>query len=149
MNEATRVWHTSDLIADGIAALAGGGREGAPLIDERILSVKATPHDGSASDMSVGISVLPPGYSTPAHSHRAEELATVISGTGAIVIDGTRHEVRPGSIVLTPSQSEHVTIADSAGPLVVWWVYTPAGSEVRWLEAGALDHGSGIPDRQA
>jgi len=147
MNEATRVWTTSELTADGLAALASGGRDGAPMIDRRILSVKATTRDGSASDMSVGISVLPPGYSTPPHSHRAEELATVLSGSGAIVIDGDRHEVGPGSIVLTPSQSTHVTISDDAAPLVIWWVYTPAGSEARWLEAGALDSGSGVPAR--
>lgn len=144
MNEATRVWMTTELIADGLAALQSGGRDGAPLIDQRILSVKATPVDGSASDMSVGISVLPPGYSTPPHSHRAEELATVLSGSGAIIIDGDRYEVGPGSIVLTPSQSTHVTVSDDSAPLVIWWVYTPAGSETRWLEAGALDSGSGI-----
>ena len=146
MNEATRVWHTSELILDGLDALKNGGAHGLPLIEGRIMSVKATPHDGSASHMSLGISVIPPGYSTPAHSHLAEELATVLSGTGAITIDDTRHEVRPGSMVLTPSQSVHVTSADEDGPLVLWWVYTPAGSEVRWLEQGALDTGSGIPE---
>ena len=112
MNEATRVWHTSELVADGLDALRNRGAQGLPFIEGRIMSVKATPHDGSTSHMSLGMSVIPPGYSTPAHSHPAEELATVLSGTGAIVIDGTRHEVR-------------------------------------WLEPGALDYGSGIPDSRA
>ena len=145
MNPATRVWNSAELIADGLEALASGGRDGAPMIDARILSVKATPQGGSATDMSVGISVFPPGYSAPPHSHRAEELATVLAGSGAIIIDGKRVEVGPGSIVLTPSHSTHVTQSDDSGPLVIWWVYTPPGSETRWLEFGALDSGSGVP----
>ena len=83
--------------------------------------------------MAVGLSVLPAGYATPAHHHVAEELATVLAGRGVIVIDGTDYPVGPGSVVLTPSMSEHVTVASADGPMVVWWVYAPAGSEDRWL----------------
>jgi mannose-6-phosphate isomerase-like protein (cupin superfamily) len=82
----------------------------------------------------MGISVLPAGYATPSHHHEAEEVATVLSGRGAIVIDGVEFPVAAGSVVLTPSMSEHVTVASPDGPLVVWWVYAPAGSEQRWLE---------------
>lgn len=127
------VWSHQELVAEGLAALAAGGGPGAPLIDGRILGVRATPADGSAARMAMGLSVLPAGYSTPSHHHEAEEVATVLSGTGAIVIDGTEYPVSAGSVVLTPSMSEHVTVASADGPLVVWWVYAPAGSEQRWL----------------
>jgi mannose-6-phosphate isomerase-like protein (cupin superfamily) len=129
-----QVWHHRDIVAEGLTALAAGGRPGAPLIEGRILGVRGTPADGSTSQMAIGLSVLPAGFATPSHHHVAEELATVLSGTGVIVIDGVRYPVSAGSVVLTPSMSEHVTIASEDGPLVVWWVYAPAGSEQRWLD---------------
>ena len=67
----------------------------------------------------------------------------MLSGSGAIVIDGVSYPVVPGDIVLTPSRSVHVTIAGPEDSLVIWWIYAPAGSETRWLSQGALDDNSG------
>lgn len=134
-----RVWGHDEIVSVGLAALEAGGVPGAPLIDGRILSIEATPANGSSSKMALGISVLPSGYSTPVHDHEAEELATVLAGTGSITIDGVEFPVGPGSVVLTPSRSRHITTAGPDGPLVVWWVYAPAGSEGRWRVLGALD----------
>lgn len=134
-----RVWDHEDIVRVGLAALESGGAPGAPLIDGRILSIEATPANGSSSRMALGISVLPAGYSTSVHHHEAEELATVLAGSGSISIDGVDHPVRPGSVVLTPSGTHHITTAGAEGPLVVWWVYAPAGSEERWRLLGALD----------
>lgn len=128
-----QVWNHEDLIEAGRRILAEGGSADAPLIDGRVIWVHATPENGSASKMAIGLAVLPPGCATPAHRHEAEELATVLAGDGLIVIDGVEHPVRQGSVVLTPSQSEHVTKANGEEPLVIWWVYAPAGSEQRWL----------------
>lgn len=132
-----RVWTHQDIVAEGLAALAAGGTPESPLIEGRVLGVRGTPTNGSTSDMALGLSVLPPGFATPAHRHVAEELATVLSGTGVIVIDGVEHPVSAGSVVLTPSMSEHLTIASEDGPMVVWWVYAPPGSERRWLDTDA------------
>lgn len=141
MSEAVspRVWHHEDIVASGLKALDDGGHDGAPLIDGRVLSVKATPVNGTSKSMAIGMAVLPAGYSTPPHDHEAEELATILSGSGTITIDDVAHPVRPGSVVLTPSRSRHVTTAGPESPLVVWWTYAPAGSEDRWLAAGAVD----------
>ena len=139
-----RVWKVASLIRSGCDSLAEGGRNGAALIDGRILSVKATPENGSTSKMTLGLSVLPPNYATPPHSHEAEELAHILSGEGSILIDGIAYPVTSGDIVFTPSQSEHVTIAGANSPLVIWWVYAPPGSESRWLSQGALDEDSGL-----
>ncbi|NJC72921.1 cupin domain-containing protein [Planosporangium thailandense] len=136
---APHVWHHEEIIGHGIRALAEGGVDGAPLIDGRVLSVRATPVNGTSTSMAIGLSVLPPGGATPPHSHDAEELATVLRGEGTITIDGADFPVRPGSVVLTPSRSTHVTSAGPHEPLVVWWTYAPAGSEQRWLDAGAVD----------
>jgi quercetin dioxygenase-like cupin family protein len=141
------VWNHQDIVAEGLAALAAGGVPGAPMIEGRIMGVRGTPENGKTSRMAVGLSVLPPGFATPSHHHVAEELATVLSGHGTIVIDGTPYPVGPGSVVLTPSESEHVTVASPEEPMVVWWVYAPAGSEQRWLAAQAApdaeERGSG------
>ena len=134
---APRVWHHDEIVAAGLTALRHGGVAGAPAIDGRVLSVQATPVNGTSSQMAVGMSVLPAGYATPPHDHEAEELATVLSGEGVITIDGVDLPVRPGSVVLTPSRSRHVTAAGPDAPLVVWWTYAPAGSEQRWLDQGA------------
>ena len=134
-----RVWHHDSIIEEALTTLAEGGAPGAPLIDGRVLSVKATPVNDTSKSMAIGMAVLPPGFSTPIHDHEAEELATILSGEGTITIDGVDHAVRAGSVVLTPSMSRHVTTAGPDAPLVVWWTYAPAGSEDRWLKAGAVD----------
>lgn len=134
-----RVWQHDEIVAAGLKALEDGGHDGAPVIDGRVLSVKATPVNSTSKSMAIGMAVLPAGYSTPPHDHEAEELATVLSGSGTITIDGVAHPVRAGTVVLTPSRSHHVTTAGPEAPLVVWWTYAPAGSEDRWLAAGAVD----------
>ena len=83
--------------------------------------------------MAFGVSVVPLGVSTPSHSHRAEELALILDGSGEITIDGRVHQVRAGDVLLTPPNLEHHTKASDGGSLSVLWVYAPAGSEERWL----------------
>ncbi|MEX2562933.1 MAG: cupin domain-containing protein [Nitriliruptoraceae bacterium] len=134
-----RVWNHQDLVAQGLTMLAEGGGERGALIEGRILSVKATPENGSSSKMAVGLAVLPPDYEVPAHHHEAEELATIISGSGSIVIDDVEYPVTAGDVVLTPSNSVHITKSGPGEPMVVFWSYAPAGSENRWLEKGAID----------
>lgn len=126
------VWNTEDLVSRGLDALASRDTPGWSLVEERIVAVQATPSEGSSTWMAAGVSVLPAGYSTPPHSHVAEEYAHVIRGDGTITIDGRDFPVRTGDIVLTPAESVHVTTA-GAEPLVIWWIYGPAGSEQRWL----------------
>lgn len=146
---APQVWNHDEIIVAGLHALESGGVTGAPLVEGRVMSVKATPANGTSSRMAIGMSVLPAGYASPPHDHEAEELATVLSGEGIITIDGAEFPVRPGSVVLTPSRSRHMTAAGPSAPLVVWWTYAPAGSEQRWLdqraagEADPLDDGAG------
>ena len=102
-------------------------------INGRIISVLGTPNDGSSSDMAYGVSLVPAGASTPSHSHRAEELAMILDGSGEINIAGHIHSIRAGDILRTPPNLVHSTKASEEGPLAVLWVYAPAGSEKRWF----------------
>ena len=121
------------MVAEALAALEAGGDDKFPLIDGRIVAVFASPNNQSSEDMALGISALPPNYSTPVHSHRAEEFALVLRGDGKITINGDDIPVGPGSLVVTPPNAPHITTASANGPMVIYWVYGPAGSENRWL----------------
>jgi len=123
----------SYLADEALAALEEGGRPGFPVIEGRVLSVQVTPERGTSSDIAMGVAALPSGFSTPDHTHRAEEIATVLRGSGSITIEGTTIEVAAGSVVVTPPHAHHVTTAGPDGPMVVLWMYAPAGSEQRWL----------------
>lgn len=125
-----------EMVDEAVAALASGGTAKHPLIEGRIVAVFATPDDETSARMAMGVSVLPPGYSTPAHHHPAEEFATVVRGTGSITIDGEVVPVAPGDLVVTPPDSVHVTTSSADEPLVIHWSYGPAGSEQRWLQTG-------------
>lgn len=117
------------------AASSGAATRLGTWIDGRIVGVLATPDHGTAQHQSVGVSALPPGVSAPRHSHEAEEIAIVLSGTGTITIDDEPIAVATGDIVRTPSNSPHTTTAGPDAPLCILWTYSPAGSEVRWLTA--------------
>lgn len=117
------------------AAMATPGQETSigRWVNDRIVAVLGTPTDGSTSDFAFGLSAVPPGVETPRHSHRAEELAVVLSGAGEIEIGHQVHPVREGDILRTPPGVEHLTRAGLDEPLQVLWIYAPAGSEERWL----------------
>lgn len=122
-------------LADGALAVleSGVGNDQYPLIEGRVLAVQASPELGSSEDMAWGISALPRGYSVPEHTHRAEEFAMIVRGSGTITIDDQEIPVSEGSVVVTPPHRRHLTTAGQSGPMVVYWVYGPAGSEGRWL----------------
>jgi quercetin dioxygenase-like cupin family protein len=101
-------------------------------VNGRLIGLLASKHAGTAEHLAVGLSALPPSLATPWHSHTAEELAIILSGTGQIEIGADRFDVAEGDIVLTPPDADHRTSAGGS-PLVVLWVYAPAGSELRWL----------------
>lgn len=128
-------WDLESLTREIRAALAGSDAGEGKLIDGRALAVKASPMRDNASKLVVGTAALPPGFSTPAHSHEAEEVALVLSGSGSVDIDGIAHRIVTGTVLLTPSNAVHVTHSDPGSePLVILWLYAPPGSEARWVE---------------
>jgi quercetin dioxygenase-like cupin family protein len=131
-------WTIDGLIAEGLAALAEGVSGDAQRIDGRALAVKASPIRDNSRHIVMGTATLPPGFSTRAHSHTAEEVAIVLRGSGRVEIDGAIHPVSVGSVLLTPSDRGHGTHSDPGSePLVILWFYAPPGSEARWVEPEA------------
>jgi gentisate 1,2-dioxygenase len=128
-------WSFDELIAEALMGLEQGEHGDARRIDGRALAVKASPMKGNSQHIVTGMAALPPGFSTRAHSHSAEEVAVVLRGSGRVDVDGVPHPVRAGTVLVTPSELVHVTHADPGDePLVVLWFYAPPGSEARWVE---------------
>lgn len=128
-------WTLAELTAEILAGLADGESGDAKRIDGRALAVKASPLKGNAEHIVTGMAALPPGFSTRAHSHSAEEVAVVLQGSGTVEIDGVAHPVETGTVLVTPADLVHVTHNGSVTePLVVLWFYAPPGSEARWVE---------------
>ena len=123
-------------LAEGALAVleSGVGTNECPLIQGRVLAVQASPELGSSEDMAWGVAALPAGFAAPEHTHRAEEFAMILRGSGTITIEGDVMAVSEGSVVVTPPHLRHLTTAGPDGPMVVYWVYGPAGSEGRWLQ---------------
>jgi quercetin dioxygenase-like cupin family protein len=122
-------------LADGALAVLESGiaTDEFPLIEGRVMAVQASPDLGTSADMAWGVSALPSGLSVPEHTHRAEEFAMILRGSGSITIEDEVIDVTEGSVVVTPPHLRHLTTAGPDGPMVVYWVYGPAGSEARWL----------------
>lgn len=128
-------WTTAELTAEILSALEEGESGDAKRIDGRALAVKASPLKGNSEHIVTGMAALPPGFSTRAHSHSAEEIAVVLQGSGVVDIDGVGHPIETGTLLVTPADLVHVTHNGSdSEPLVVLWFYAPPGSEARWVE---------------
>jgi gentisate 1,2-dioxygenase len=127
-------WNLDELVSEVKRTLASGDTGDGKLIDGRALAVKASPARGNSTRIVYGLAALPPGFSTRGHSHEAEEIAVVLSGSGSVEIDGVDHPISRNTILLTPSNAGHVTRSAEGDTLVILWFYAPPGSELRWIE---------------
>lgn len=108
--------------------------DSAKWVNGRVIAVLASPELQNAISYATGVSIVPPGTSTPWHSHKAEELALIVKGKGVISIGHDHIEVIAGDVVRTPPGIKHQTVAGDDSELVVFWVYAPPGSETRWFD---------------
>ena len=100
---------------------------------------KGTKKRLTSKDIAIGLSAIPPGLSTEEHSHPAEEIATVLSGNATIYMDDVPYEVGAGSVIYTPSMVRHRTQVTKDEIYLSWWMYSPAGSESRWLPSRGFE----------
>ena len=85
----------------------------------------------------------PPGWFLPPHRHENEaETVCVSAGRFEMTVDGVRTELGPGDVVHVPRGVEHSgrSLAGEPGRRVL--VFSPAGMERFFLEAGSAEpHG--------
>ena len=73
------------------------------------------------SDQSMTVKVtLNPGHGMNYHSHeRRNEVWTVVSGSGRVVIDGVSREVSAGDVIDIPIGCKHTVYASSTGLQII------------------------------
>jgi len=88
-----------------------------------------------AQNLSIGMTILPPGRSTSFHSHETEdETWIIVSGKGEVRVEERLEKVSSESVVFVPRRKRHQMINSSSEPLRVFWIYTPPGPEKSVLE---------------
>lgn len=69
--------------------------------------------DVQDDNMTIKVELLP-GHSLHYHSHEhRDEVWTVMSGMGSVIIDGMQRMVRPGDVVTMPAGCKHTLIAET------------------------------------
>lgn len=139
MAPSIHAWHQGELSQQLLTDLTNDNPVAGRWINGRIVGLLASAASSTAAHFAIGVSALPAGVSTPSHSHAAEELAIITSGTGVIEIDGEIIPVTQGDVVLTPPESVHRTEADASSPLTVLWIYSQSDSALRWLEENPVE----------
>lgn len=139
MKSPITAWHQDELSEQLLSDLTVESPALGRWVNGRIVGLLASAATSTAAHFAIGVSALPAGATTPEHSHAAEELAIIMSGTGTIHIDGERVSVEAGDVVLTPPESVHRTEADADSPLTVFWIYSQSDSALRWLEENPIE----------
>ncbi len=102
----------------------------------RDLKVLISPslQDG-VEDLSVGMTILPPGNASSFHSHDVEsETWIIVAGEGEVLVGEEREPVGPESVVFLPRDVKHQIINTGQETLRLFWIYTPPGGERKVLE---------------
>ncbi len=84
------------------------------------------PHNSAARNVSMGVSVFPPGSKPEGHVHPAEEETIYCAaGHGRIVTPDGVAEVEPGVVVHVSPGTHHATEADGPDPLELVCLFSP------------------------
>jgi quercetin dioxygenase-like cupin family protein len=79
----------------------------------------------------------PPGWSLPAHLHRAQaETIHVIDGALEMTVDGRRSLLAQGESIHVPAGAVHTSANPGAAPLRRVVIFSPGGMERFFIEAG-------------
>jgi len=60
-----------------------------------------------SANMTLGYFDIEAGASLPEHSHPHEQVTNVIKGEFELTVDGEAKKIRPGSVVIIPSDAVH------------------------------------------
>lgn len=63
------------------------------------------------------------------HSHPHEQASTVQDGHGIFILDGKRHPVKGGDVVLIPPNVPHALVVPGSGTVTVLDVFVPKREE--------------------
>ncbi len=84
------------------------------------------PHNSAARQVSMGVSLFPPGSRPAGHVHPAEEETIYCAaGRGRIVTPDGTAEIEPGVVVHVSPGTHHATESDGPDPLELVCVFSP------------------------
>lgn len=84
------------------------------------------PQNSPARNVTVGVSVFPPGSRPTGHVHDTqEETIYVTSGRGRLVTAEATAELEPGVAVFIPTGTFHATESDGPEPLELVCLFSP------------------------
>lgn len=106
-----------------------------PIPSTGYITSKVTPYNSPYDSFAAGIQVLEPGASVRMHAHeRSHELIFVYEGEGYADVDGARHELAQGSMMVMGRRVHHYVENTGDGQLKMMWVIFPPGLE-DWFSA--------------
>ena len=106
-----------------------------PLPSRGYVNVNLEPGNMPYDTFSSGIQVLPPGCSVREHGHKQNhELLFIYEGTGFVLIDGERTELKPETTVLFARNNVHYLENTGDVDMKLFWVFLPPGLE-DWFKA--------------
>jgi quercetin dioxygenase-like cupin family protein len=111
----------------GVSSVETAGVRVAPSGKARV-RVLSTP-DAQAF---VGVLEMDAGAKVPSHRDTDDEFVFVLEGGGALFLDGTRYDIKPGDLVTMPAHAEVRFEALESGPTRVLQVFAPADSKKKY-----------------
>ncbi len=102
---------------------------------QRTLKVLLSPElQPVTKGLGMGMVILPPNFTSSAHSHETEqEVWFVISGTGKVRVGDEVADIRPETVIVAPPGVAHQLTNDGAEDLKALWLFTPAGPEMNYM----------------
>jgi quercetin dioxygenase-like cupin family protein len=84
------------------------------------------PERAPTKNVTVGVSVFPPGSHPEGHVHDVQdETVYCVSGRGRLVTPDATAELEPGVAVLISPGTFHATVADEGAPLELLCLFSP------------------------
>jgi mannose-6-phosphate isomerase-like protein (cupin superfamily) len=107
-----------------------------PIVVNRSDAEKTSFHEGNigrdvlilqnTSNMVTGITVIHPNCQTKGHIHpKREEHYYVLSGSGYLMLDDVRYEIKTGDGINVPPESLHTVVNPNNEPLEFFWAAFP------------------------
>jgi len=86
------------------------------------------------------VTLDPRGGQVPWHDQQQEEVYFIVSGAGEMCLGRERRQVRAGQAVFIPPRTFHQLTNTGEQPMVMIYVYGPAGDVAHWKQelAGTL-----------
>lgn len=79
----------------------------------------------TAQNCQLVVMALKPGEEIGAEVHKSDQFFRVEEGSGAVVLNGVRTEIRAGFAVVVPGGAKHNIINNGSVPLKLYTLYAP------------------------